>query len=628
GGAGELAPPDGRGRRRRRCPRRPRRPRRPRLFGGVTVSQILDGLPTSEGIAQGRIFVLEWGVPQVPHESVPAEAVAGEVARFHEAREWSKQRISDLKAATEARLGPTEARIFDPQLLMLDDPEVVAGTLRYIQENHLTAQRAFEWRMLELQAMWSRTSQPMVLDRLNDLEDVMIRVLNRLLGYHDPSDLAEERRAVIVVARNMTPSLTVHLDPRKVLGVATDLGTRTAHWAILARSLKIPVVVGLGRVSQVAKEGQEAILDGRIGRIVLDPSPSERAAFEARRERIQVWEEEIAVIARQESVTLDGQPISLRANLDLPSEIERARAYGADGIGLFRTEFLVVGRTVMPTEEEQYDAYRQVAEAYPDGAVYIRTFDLGGDKFPMFLHMPREENPFLGWRAVRVCLDEPEFFRTQLRAILRATAHGDVRIMVPMVNDVEEVKQVREFLEAEEENLRRSGVPYNSGYKLGIMVETPAAALDAAELARHSDFFSIGTNDLAQYTLAVDRTNTRLAKLYNPFHPAVVRLLHQVSRVAKAAGIEVSVCGEMAANPLGAFLLMGLDISALSVSWPALPEVKRVVRDIRVEDARRAARKALAAPTTSDVTRCLLDGIGDTVDLKAFAGRWNLSVPE
>jgi phosphotransferase system enzyme I (PtsI) len=591
------------------------------------MSLILDGLPASEGITHGQVFLLEWGIPHVPHETVPSEAVAGEVERFHEALTWAKARIHELREATEARLGPMEARIFDPQLLMLDDPAVVAGTLRYIEENHMKAQRAFEWRMLELQSMWSRTSQPMVLDRLNDLEDVMIRVLNRLLGHHDPSDLDQASDPVIVVAPNMTPSLTVHLDPEKVLGIATDLGTRTAHWAILARSMKIPVVVGLGRVSQVAREGQEAILDGRIGRIVLDPSPADRAAFEARRERIQVWEEEIAVIARQESVTLDGQPVALRANIDLPVEVARALEHGADGIGLFRTEFLVVGRTTMPTEEEQYEAYRRVAESCPQKAVYIRTFDLGGDKFPMFLHMPREENPFLGWRAVRVCLDEPDFFRTQLRAILRATAHGDVRIMVPMVNDVEEVRQVREYLEAEEDGLKREGIPYNKGYKLGIMVETPAAALDAAELARHADFFSVGTNDLTQYTLAVDRTNTRLSKLYNPFHPAVVRLLHQVSRVGKAAGLEVSVCGEMAANPLGVFLLMGLDITALSMAWPSLPEIKRVVRDVRIEDARKAARKALAAPTASDVTHCLVEGIGNSVDLNAFSGRWNLSVP-
>jgi phosphotransferase system enzyme I (PtsI) len=592
------------------------------------MSQILDGSPASEGIASGKVFLLHWGVPTVPHETVPADRVDHEVDRFHQARNWAKERISEVKATTEARLGPVEARIFDPQLLMLDDASVVDGTVRYIVENHLKAERAFEWRMLEFQALWSRTSQPMVLDRLNDLEDVMIRVLHRLLGHHDPSDLAREHDGVIVVARNLTPSLTVHLDPARVLGVATDLGTRTAHWVILARSLEIPAVVGLGRVSQLATEGVDAILDGRIGRIVLDPSGSDREAFRDRRERLMVWEEEIAVIAKQESVTLDGQPIALRANLDLPVEAAHARSHGADGIGLFRTEFLVVGRNSMPTEADQYEAYRTVAEAFPDGAVYIRTFDLGGDKFPMFLNMPREENPFLGWRAIRVCLDEPEFFRTQLRAILRATAHGDVRIMVPMVNDVEEVKQVRELLEGEEDSLKRDGIPYNKGYKLGIMIETPAAALDSAELARHCDFFSVGTNDLVQYTLAVDRTNTRLSKLYNPFHPAVVRQLHQVSRVARAAGLEVSVCGEMAANPLGAFLLMGLDIPSLSIAWPALPEIKRVVRDVRIEDARHAARKALAAPTTADVTRCLLEGIGNSVDLKAFSGRWNLSLPE
>jgi phosphotransferase system enzyme I (PtsI) len=329
-----------------------------------------------------------------------------------------------------------------------------------------------------------------------------------------------------------------------------------------------------------------------------------------------------------EPVTRDGEIVELRANLDLPEEAEQARLHGADGVGLFRTEFLVVGRNAMPAEEEQFEAYRSVAEAFPDRAVYIRTFDLGGDKFPMFLNMPREENPFLGWRAIRVCLDEPELFRTQLRALLRATAFGDVRMMLPLVNDVDEVLQVRELLREEEAKLDADGIEYNPGYKLGVMIETPAAALDASELARHADFFSIGTNDLIQYTLAVDRTNTRLAHLYNPFHPAVVRQIHQVARVGRAAGIEVSVCGEMASNPLAAFLLLGLNITALSMAWPSLPEIKKVIRDVRVEDARAAARKALAAPSSKDVTKCLVDGIGDSVDLTVFQGRWSLSVPE
>jgi len=591
------------------------------------MATVLDGFGASDGIAAGKIFHLEWGIPVVPHVTIAASQVDAEIQRFDEARAWAKERLEELQRSTEVRLGPVEARIFEPQILMLDDEEVVDGTVRYIRENHLSAERAFEWRMLELQALWSRTSNPMVLDRLNDLQDLMVRVLHHLLGHHDTADLAGWGEGVIVVSTDMTPSLVMQLDPRTVLGIATDHGTRTAHWAILARSLEIPAVVGLGDVTSRGKEGLDAILDGRIGRIVLEPGPAERESFATRRQTIDDWEEDLAHIVALESVTADGQYVELRANLDLPEEALEAQAHGAVGIGLFRTEFLVVGRNTMPNEEEQYEAYRSVAEAFPQGAVFVRTFDLGGDKFPMFLHMPREENPFLGWRAIRVCLDEPDLFRTQLRALLRATAHGDVRLMLPLVNDVDEVRQVRALLDEEGEKLERDKIPFNPGYKLGVMIETPAAALDAAELARYVDFFSIGTNDLVQYTLAVDRTNTRLAKLYNPFHPAVVRQLHQVARVGRAAGIEVSVCGEMAAHPLGAYLLLGLDITVLSMSFPSLPEIKKMVRDIRIEDARRAARKALAADTSREVTARLVEGIGASVDLKAFSGRWSLSVP-
>ena len=589
------------------------------------MSIVLNGLAASEGIGLGPVHILSWGVPKVPHEIITEKQVDQEIHRFHEAREWARARLEEIKARAQDRLGPVEARIFDPQIVMLDDVEIADGTVRYIRENHLTAPRAFEWRMMELQQMLTKRSSPMVLDKLNDLEDLQVRLLNRMLGLPDPLSIGLDGTPVIVVASNITPSLTVHLDPSHVLGIATEHGTRTSHWAILARSLNIPAVVGLSEITSLARAGQEAIIDGRIGRVVLDPDERDREVFEERRHQLQEMEEEIQVVASLESVTRDGQPIALRANLDLPEEAESAALHGAEGIGLYRTEFLVVGRAAMPGEEEQYLAYRSVAEAFTQGAIYIRTFDLGGDKFPMFLHMPAEENPFLGWRAIRVCLDEPELFRTQLRAILRATAHGDLRIMLPLVNDADEIRRTREMLEEEEEKLDDEGVLFNSGYKLGIMIETPAAALEAVELARHSDFFSIGTNDLVQYTLAVDRTNARLAPLYNPFHPAVVRQLHAVARAGRAGGIEVSVCGELAANPLGTFLLLGLDIHALSVAWPALPEVKHVVRSVRVEDARVAARKALAAPNAQAVVKALVDGIGDSVDLSAFSGRWNLS---
>ena len=588
---------------------------------------IRDGFGVSEGIVEGKVHVLRVAFPEVVHRRVEGDQVEDEVARFLAAKEETREKLEELKATTAERLGSIEARIFDPQLLMLDDAEVSERTIQYIRDNHLTAPQAFNWRILELQAMWTKTFNPMVLDRLNDLEDLHARLLHRILDLPDPFDIPRPDEPVILIAQNLTPSMAVQFDPERIRGVATDMGTRTSHWVILARSLALPAVAGLGDITSVARDGQEAILDGRIGRIILDPDERERRTFRVREVQLREWEEEITLIAGLDSITKDGQPVALRANLDLPWEAEHALSHGAQGVGLFRTEFLVMGRAALPDEEEQYRGYRRVAETFPDAAVIIRTFDLGGDKFPMFLHMPREENPYLGWRAIRVCLDQPELFRPQLRAILRATAHGDVRIMLPLVNDVDEVLQVRGLLKEEEDRLSADGIPFNSGYKLGLLVETPAAALDAVELARHADFFSIGTNDLVQYTLAVDRNNTRLAARFNPFHPAVVRQLHQVSRVARAAGIEVSVCGELAANPLGAFLLLGLDIHSLSMAWPSLPEIKKVVRELRMEDARKAAAGALAAPTSREVTARLVEGVGDSIDLSAFSGRWSLNVP-
>jgi phosphotransferase system enzyme I (PtsI) len=592
------------------------------------VPIVRDGFGVSEGIVEGKVHVLRWALPEVVHRRVEADRVEEEVGRFQRAREETRVKLEELKAATADRLGSIEARIFDPQLLMLDDTEVSDKTIQYIRDNHLTAPQAFNWRILELQAMWTRTFNPMVLDRINDLEDLHSRLLHRILDLPDPFDIPNPAEPVILIAQNLTPSMAVQFDPEKIVGVATDMGTRTSHWVILARSLALPAVTGLGDITAVAKDGQEAILDGRIGRVILNPDERERKTFRGREVQLRAWEEEITLIAGMDAVTKDGQHVALRANLDLPWEADHALSHGAKGVGLFRTEFLVVGRSALPDEEEQYQAYRRVAETFPESAVIIRTFDLGGDKFPMFLHMPQEENPYLGWRAIRVCLDQPELFRPQLRAILRATAHGDVRIMLPLVNDVDEVLRVRTMLKEEEDKLSAAGVPFNSGYKLGLLVETPAAALDAVELARHTDFFSIGTNDLVQYTLAVDRNNTRLAGLFNPFHPAVIRQLHQVSRVARAAGIEVSVCGELAANPLGAFLLLGLDIHSLSVAWPSLPEIKKVIREMRIEDARKAAARALAAPTSREVTARLLEGVGDSIDLAAFSGRWSLNVPQ
>ena len=318
----------------------------------------------------------------------------------------------------------------------------------------------------------------------------------------------------------------------------------------------------------------------------------------------------------------------LRANIDLPSEAETAREYGAQGVGLFRTEFLVVGRQTMPAEEDQYRAYREVAEAFPHQAVVIRTFDLGGDKFPLFLNMPAEENPYLGWRAIRVCLDRPDLFRTHLRAMLRATVHGDVRIMMPLINDLEELRAAREILDEEEDRLHDEGIPYNPGYKVGVMIETPAAALVAHELAPYADFFSIGTNDLTQYTLAVDRNNARLASRFTPFHPAVLQLMRRTVDAGREAGLEVSVCGELAANPLGVYLLLGLGISVLSVAPSALPEIKKVIRSVPASDARARVDEVMDAPDATTVREQLTGALSEWLDLSMFSGRWNLSGPE
>jgi phosphoenolpyruvate-protein phosphotransferase (PTS system enzyme I) len=590
---------------------------------------VKDGTAASPGIVIGPAHVVEWERPRVPHQTIPPEQVDAEIARFREAREATRRRIEEIQRQTAERLGQVEAQIFEPQLMMLEDSDLVNDVEAYIGENRISAARALELRMLEFQSEWRQMGHPMVMDRLNDLLDIETRMVRYLLGVGDPDGALDGiTGAVILVARDLTPSLTVQLDPARVVGLATDAGTRTSHSAILARALGIPAVVGLGDLAEQVAEGDELVLDGRVGRVIVVPTDEERRVYRARDVRVREWEQELVLLAHLESVTPDRQPVLLRANIDMPGEAITAREHGAQGVGLFRTEFLVVGRRSMPEEEGQYLAYREVAEAFRNQAVLIRTYDLGGDKFPQFLHMPPEENPYLGWRAIRVCLDMPELFRTQLRALLRATVHGDIRIMLPMIMDVEELRQTRRMLEEEEDRLNADGIPFNPGYKVGVMIETPAAALTAPELARYADFFSIGTNDLTQYVLAVDRNNSKLASRYNSLHPAVLRLMHRTAAAGREAGLEVSVCGELAGSPLGVYLLIGLGITALSVGPSSLPEVKKVVRSVPAADARAHVSRALDAPDTATVTAILQEGISQWLDLSLFSGRWNLSAPE
>ncbi|CAN5687959.1 phosphoenolpyruvate-protein phosphotransferase PtsI [soil metagenome] len=593
------------------------------------MGRVRDGIAASPGIVMGPAYVLRWEMPRVHHHAIAAGDVEVETDRFAEARSWARDRIREIQQKAVQRMGVVEAQIFEPQLLMLDDLDLVEGTLAYIRENHLSAARAFELRMLEYHSEWSRSGHPMIMDRLNDLIDVQHLVIRRLLGQEDLDlSLDTMEDCVILVARDLTPTITVQLDRSRILGIATDAGTRTSHSAILARSLGLPAVVSLGDLSTTVVSGEELVLDGREGRVIIGPTDAEKAVYRERDFKIREWEQELVLLAHLDAVTPDHQPVLLRANIDLPSEASVARSHGARGIGLYRTEFFVVGRNTPPEEEEQYQCYREVLEVFPDEAVYIRTFDLGGDKFPLFLHMPPEENPFLGWRAIRVCLDTPDLFRAQLRALLRATVHGDLRIMLPLVNEVSEIRRTRQLLEEESARLKDEGIPFNRAFKVGVMIETPAAALTAAELARYADFFSIGTNDLVQYTLAVDRGNARLAPLYNPFHPGVIRLMDRTAKAGRDAGIEVSVCGEMAGNPLGVFLLLGLGINALSVAPSALPEVKKVVRSVPAVEAREAVSRALRAATPDEVITILTAELSRWLDLSLFSGRWNLPQQE
>ena len=578
---------------------------------------ILAGFPASEGTARGKVLRVAWSVPRVPSvTTVGKKAGNRELKRFRAALDWARGRLEMLKGDTESRLGVVEARIFDPQILMLDDPEVVEGTERYIRENRLTAARAFEWRMLELKERWSRTTHPMVLDRLNDLQDLKLRVLGRLLDLPNPRQM-ESASGVVAVARNLTPSLVARLEPDRVVAIATDEGSRTSHWAILARSLQIPAAVGLGDILDRTRDDQTIIVDGSSGRVVIEPDANETERFERRRSTIRDWRL-VVVDPGDIAAAPERQQITLRANLDLPGEAGRAKEHGAEGVGLFRTEFLAVGRREMPGEDEQYDAYRAVARSFPAHPVLIRTFDLGGDKFPVFLRAPFEENPLLGRRGVRVCPDEPGLFLTQVRAILRAAVHGDVRIMVPMVNSVGEVEVVRDLLEAAQDHLHHTGIPFRGDVKVGAMIETPAAALNADSLAPHVDFLSLGTNDLVQYTLAVDRTNTRLAHLYDPLHPTVLRLISMVARAGRETGIEVSACGEMAGRPAGAIALAGLGVEVLSVAWHSLPEIRGLVRSHPIEGLRTAAVAAMEAATRAQARRILAEALGSMADPGLF----------
>ncbi len=564
----------------------------------------LTGIPASPGIAVGPAHLLRWEVPDVPHRVVGDDDVPGELARLRAAVAGARDRLATVRARAERHAGPEEAAIFDVQIAILDD-EALVGRVEELVGQNLAAEKAFDIAMLDWRQQFARHPHALMRERVGDLVDVHIRVLSLLmeLGDHDPVDVPKGARAVLVT-HDLTPSLTVQLDREAISAIATDEGTNTSHIAILARSLGLPAVVGLRDATSRLRGGETVVIDGGAGTLTVAPDQRELAEFSARAELEAQEEIELRQLTAAEPVTRDGETLVLRANVDLPEEADAAATSGADGVGLMRTEFLVVGRANMPDEEEQYRAYARVVDAFGGRPVVIRTFDIGGDKLPVG-GFPAEANPFLGWRAIRMCLDQPDLFRTQLRALLRAALHGDVRIMLPLVVSVDEVREARALLEQSAEELRARGVPHRTDVPLGVMIETPAAAMSAESFVGEAAFFSVGTNDLVQYTLAVDRGNAQLAPRFTSLHPAVLGMIRHVARVGAEHGLDVCVCGEMASQPLMAYALMGLGLRQLSVGPRSVPVVKRIVRGVHMGRAREAADAAVRVGTAREAERLL-----------------------
>jgi phosphotransferase system enzyme I (PtsI) len=578
---------------------------------------MLRGIGVSPGVAWAPALVVRLDFPEVPDRTVAADELEGEIRRLHAAVRVVVGHLTKLGQRALERAGPEESRIFDAQILMAQDSDFLASVEQLIRNNQLSAETAYEFKALELRQLFSSSGSAQLRDRLADLHAIQMRMLHRLMGRKEEelwSIPAGEQ--VIVVAHELAPGLTVQLDRDHVVGLISEEGTNTSHAAILAHSLGIPAVMGLSGALDEIRSGATLLLDGQSGVVVIEPTRPELEDARVRLSRRQRFEMQLEAVLAEPAQTPDGVAVTLMGNVDLPDEIDAAVSHGAEGVGLLRTEFLVTGRATMPTEDEQTSYFQRVATAFGGHPVVIRSYDLGGDKFPAAFKAPAEANPFLGWRSIRVCLDRPELFRAQLRAVLRAGAGRNIQLMLPLITRVEEVVRAKAMLAEEAEALRAAGVRAAETVPVGVMIETPAAVVIADLLARESAFFSVGTNDLTQYTMAVDRGNARLAARFTPFHPSVVRQLQTIQAAGDAAGLPVSVCGEMASDPFGAVLLLGLGYRRLSVSPPAIPLIKWVIRNVPASAARAAAAHALEATDAAGVAAAIRDGISQHVDLR------------
>ena len=563
--------------------------------------RILRGIPVSSGVSRGKILVIGRQQSTIPRREIPGDKLAEELNRLEQALIRTRHQILDVQRKVSTSMGAEEGGIFDAHLLVLEDRTLIDEVTRLIQSEKVNAEHAFH----TIGEKYARTLETIgdeyLRERATDMRDVAQRVLNNLLGQGQHIDLHHLQEQCIIISHDLTPSDTAQLDKSKVLGFGTDVGSKTSHTAIMARSMKIPAVVGLKNASEELKIGDYVLLDGFNGVIVVNPTDQTLFEYGQLIRKQVTLEERLRDIEQKPAVTLDGQRVTLSANVEQAKDTEAVLACGAEGVGLFRTEYLFINRQKLPTEEEQFQEYRQVAAALKPQPVVIRTLDLGGDKFLSHLEVPQEMNPFLGWRAIRFCLQETAIFRLQLRAILRAGAEGNVKMMYPMISGLDELVKATELLEQSKAELRKEGIPFDENMEVGAMIETPSAALIADSMAKRLKFLSLGTNDLIQYTLAVDRMNEKIAHLYEPTHPAILRLIKATVEAGHKNKIWVGVCGEMAGDPLLAPLLLGLGVDELSAAPPLVPSVKFLIRRLKMSEAKELAEFALNCESGAEI---------------------------
>ncbi len=564
---------------------------------------VIKGIAAAPGIAMGPAYLYTKQVPRVERKAIAPDEVEPEIERLTAANARSEKELRKVLAFAEQKLGSDSAKIFEAQIMILSDAILMGTIKKRIAAELLNAEFIVADEINKYRQMMLASPEEYMHERARDVDDVVNRIIRNI---QDQKLFSRLEGASIIVSETLAPADTVIFSRNQILGYATDLGGVTSHAALLSRSLKIPAVVGLHSATKQITTGDFLAIDGYAGALIINPSVETLRLLQARAERFLVFEQQLAGIAALPAETLDKKHIELSSNIEFAEEVEFARLQGSEGVGLFRTEMQLVGRADYPGEEEQAALYAGVAEAAFPHPVLFRTFDVGGDKLaPDGQH---EENPFLGWRGIRVMLDRTDIFLDQLRAILRASTHHNVRIMFPMVSTVTEVQRAKVLLKQAMEELKARGIKYDTRIKVGVMIEVPAAAVMAEQLAAEVHFLSIGTNDLVQYMMAVDRGNDAIAQLFQPFHPAVVRTLRNIVEAAHRKNIWVGVCGEMAGDPLATVFLVGIGVDELSVIPPVLPEIKKIIRSIKLKDAKRVADKVCLLHTEQEI-RAFLSSI-------------------